>query len=637
MSSVFRCLAIAFAHIPGWLAGQEKLMDTVVVTSSLSVQHERETGRNVVSISGTALSKLPVATVDDALRYLPGIEVQQRGPAGSQADFIIRGGTFQQVLVLIDGVRINDPLTGHFNGYIPIPLAEIERIEVLKGVASSIHGSDAVGGVINIITKTGNHSAQAKKHRIQAGVEAGELGLFNTQAWWRMRTEKSSLSAGFFSQNATGPRLRGTSGYFHNSAGTVGFSHSFDTDTRLSVRSAFDLRDFNAQNFYTTFLSDTAKERVRSHWHQLNFRRQKGEGVLNIDAAFKALEDRYSFRPVSIPNQNRTRMFISQAFYTFPAGERTRLTAGVQYIHQSIRSNDRGDHSLPHAAAYLIASHRLRGPLHINESLRLEWDGNYGFVLVPQLNLSWTRGRFTLRGSAGKGIRDADFTERYNNFNKTLVTGGRIGNPDLRTERSWSYEAGGDYRIVPWMTASATVFHRSQRDLIDWTPTPYAMMPNQANLIPTGSYALATNLSSVTTTGLEFDLRMEKSLDVKSRILLTNGLLLLDSESDGKTPSFYLSSHARFLLNTSAMWQTGRFALSVTSLYKRRNPQSDAALQATVSRSYWLLNLRARYDVTSAGSHLFVQAHNLGDVSYSDLLGARMPGRWLSAGLQLSF
>jgi iron complex outermembrane receptor protein len=85
------------------------------------------------------------------------------------------------------------------------------------------------------------------------------------------------------------------------------------------------------------------------------------------------------------------------------------------------------------------------------------------------------------------------------------------------------------------------------------------------------------------------------------------------------------------------MWQSGRFALSVTSLYKRRNPQTEAALQAKISRSYWLVNLRARYDVTPAGSHLFVQAHNIGDVAYSDLLGARMPGRWLSGGLQLSF
>ncbi|HRF24346.1 MAG TPA: TonB-dependent receptor plug domain-containing protein, partial [Chitinophagaceae bacterium] len=87
-------------------------------------------------------------------RYLPGVEVQQRGPQGSQSDIVLRGGTFQQVLVIIDGIKLNDPLTGHFNSYIPINTDEIERIEILKGAASAIYGSEAVGGVINIITKT---------------------------------------------------------------------------------------------------------------------------------------------------------------------------------------------------------------------------------------------------------------------------------------------------------------------------------------------------------------------------------------------------------------------------------------------------------------------------------------------------
>ena len=99
-------------------------------------------------------SKLPVHSIDDLLRYVPGIEIQARGPMGAQSDIVLRGGTFQQVLVIVDGIRINDPLTGHFNSYIPIAPSEIDRIEILKGASSAIYGSDAVGGVIHIITKT---------------------------------------------------------------------------------------------------------------------------------------------------------------------------------------------------------------------------------------------------------------------------------------------------------------------------------------------------------------------------------------------------------------------------------------------------------------------------------------------------
>jgi vitamin B12 transporter len=95
-----------------------------------------------------------VQSLDELLRYVPGVEVQARGPMGAQSDLVLRGGTFQQVLVVLDGLRLNDPITGHFSSYIPIAPAEIERIEILKGASSALYGSDAVGGVVHIITKT---------------------------------------------------------------------------------------------------------------------------------------------------------------------------------------------------------------------------------------------------------------------------------------------------------------------------------------------------------------------------------------------------------------------------------------------------------------------------------------------------
>jgi iron complex outermembrane receptor protein len=77
--------------------------------------------------------------------------------------------------------------------------------------------------------------------------------------------------------------------------------------------------------------------------------------------------------------------------------------------------------------------------------LRLDWDENYGWIAVPQFNLSWTPAKFTYRFAAGRSFRDADFTERYNNYNKALVTGGSIGNPALKSESSWNIEAGADF------------------------------------------------------------------------------------------------------------------------------------------------------------------------------------------------
>ncbi|HMR83910.1 MAG TPA: TonB-dependent receptor plug domain-containing protein, partial [Niabella sp.] len=158
---------------------QEQTLDPITVTSSLAEKRISETGRNITIIRGDDISKLPVHSLDELLKYIPGVEVQMRGPQGSQSDISMRGGTFQQVLVILDGLRLNDPNTGHFSAYIPITPAQIERIEVPKGASAAIYGSDAVGGVINIITKS-FRPGQKNTRALQAQVSAGEYNLVNT-------------------------------------------------------------------------------------------------------------------------------------------------------------------------------------------------------------------------------------------------------------------------------------------------------------------------------------------------------------------------------------------------------------------------------------------------------------------------
>ena len=137
-------------------------LDPVLISSSMQQKRIRETGRNISVLTKDDIKNIPANSLDELLRFVPGIEVQQRGPQGAQSDLIIRGGTFQQVLVVIDGMRANEPLTGHFNSYIPIHPEEIERIEVIKGAAAAIFGPDAVGGVIHVITKAFTHNFGTK-------------------------------------------------------------------------------------------------------------------------------------------------------------------------------------------------------------------------------------------------------------------------------------------------------------------------------------------------------------------------------------------------------------------------------------------------------------------------------------------
>lgn len=112
---------------------------------------------------------------------------------GAQSNITIRGGTFQQVLIILDGIRLNDPLTGHFNSYIPIAPAEIERIEILKGASSAVYGTEAVGGVVHIITKTFAGKKLKDGYKANAQLTAGEFGLLNIQAGAGFHKNKTTV------------------------------------------------------------------------------------------------------------------------------------------------------------------------------------------------------------------------------------------------------------------------------------------------------------------------------------------------------------------------------------------------------------------------------------------------------------
>ena len=614
------------------LAQNTQLSD-VVVTASMLPQQEKETGRNIVSIKGSSLQNLPISSIDELLKYLPGIETQQRGPAGTQSNIIIRGGTFQQVLVIIDGIRINDPLTGHFNSYIPLHPEDINRIEIIKGAASAIYGSDAIGGVVNIIT---NGLQQKNNHKLSVGSKWGSYNSRSNNVWWGVQKEKWKLSVSSQQNKADGENLRGTTGYYNNSFYAANFNYTFTSDWKLHILYAYDSRNFNAQNFYTTFKSDTASEIVKSNWTQMSLSKQYTHKIVKFDVAYKNLSDRFRFNPAGSFNENKTSLFVAQGSVQFTRNPNHQVVTGAQWIHKKIRSNDRGNHELAHGAAFLIATHKLPKNIFINESLRIDWDQSYGWIIIPQVNGSWVNGNLTTRVSIGKGVRDADFTERYNNYNKSLVTGGSMGNPYLQAEKSWSYELGADYRMGSNFKWGATVFIRDQNNLIDWTPTPYPMMPRQSNLVITGNYSLATNVSSVKTQGIETDLAYNKKWGEDYEINCTSGLVWLSSTSPNKTPSFYISSHARFLWNEQIVFRARQLQLSVNSVYKIRNAQTASAINAALSENYFLVNSKFSYLTTKRKGTIFVEVSNLTNTKYSDLLGAIMPGRWICAGFQLN-
>ncbi len=615
---------------------QQAELDPITVTASLHPVSANTTGRNITVISGESISKFPVNSIDELLRYLPGLEVQARGPMGAQSDIVLRGGTFQQVLVVLDGIRLNDPNTGHFNSYIPIAPSEIERIEVLKGASSAIYGTEAVGGVIHIITKTFASKGKADGKQISAQGVVGEYGLWNAQVGGYLKKGKTAVAAGAISNNATGQLQRGTRGFFYNNTLSGSVSHSFSENLQLSFRSAYDSRDFAAQNFYTTFASDTAKEKVTSLWNHLKLAYQKGKHQLSFDVGHKHVKDEFTFNSASLPNLNKSQLLQALAVHSYQFKEDLSITSGAQWVNKQISSNDRGNHQLDQVGAFVLLNKSFNENLFINPAIRVDYHERAGWEVIPQVNVAYKLPHWQLRASAGKTTRDADFTERFNNYNRARVTSGSIGNPDLTAERSTSYEAGVDYLGIKNLRISSTFFQRFNTDLVDWVPTPFEQMPRTSNLVPTGRYALAKNIAKVTSTGFETDVKYVHQLSKKQQLFAMLGLVWINSESSDAVPSFYISSHARFLTNFNVEYRFNRFSVSVAGLYKQRGIMQASAINATLSKEYFVLNTKLQAMLVN-GLNAFVQVDNLLDENYSDLLGSQMPGRWLMGGLRFNF
>jgi iron complex outermembrane receptor protein len=611
-------------------------LNPVSVTSSRLEQKANETGRNITVLDGKMFQQLPVHSLDELLKYVPGVEVQSRGPMGAQSDIVLRGGTYQQVLVLLDGLKINDPTTGHFNSYIPVAPTEIDRIEILRGPAAATYGAEAVGGVINVITKTFNRYTDSSSTHGLIKVTAGEYKYSGTDAGVRITGKTANGSIGWLNNNTAGQLLRGNNrGYLYNNTLSGSIAFKLSNNWQLSLRSSFDSRDFAAQNFYTTFASDTATEKVTSIWNQVQLKKQGVHGNQQFDAVYKTSTDNYLFNEASVANENKSNYVLVQYINNHKFSESISTSAGAQLSERTIRSNDRGNHTTGQAALFgtmLYSKMNWR----VGASLRGDYDGNYGFALLPQANVSYIFPNVTLRANVGRAVRSADFTERYNNYNKSLVKSGSIGNPDLTAEKSWSYEAGATVRLGNYFKLSATAFYRNQNDVIDWTTTKYADMPRQNNLDVAGTYALAKNIKEVKTKGVEVELTYQKMIAVHQNLYINVGATFMRSSSNDSIPSFYIIAHAKTLVQGTLMYSFKGFSLALNTLYKERNVLLAKGINAEVSSSYFLVNARLGYQFNKTFS-VFASCNNIGDITYSDLLGSKMPQRWLTGGASFAF
>ena len=243
-----------------------------------------------------------------------------------------------------------------------------------------------------------------------------------------------------------------------------------------------------------------------------------------------------------------------------------------------------------------------------------------------------------VRGSVGRSIRAADYTERYVSNNLMNLTPGRsLGNPDLLAESGWSEEIGIDYSLTRNWQLKATAFARQSANLIDFVSTNEAAIGSVSeigSLQEGANYFFARNITDVNTNGFEFESVLFADLN-KAKLQWNLGYTFLDTSNEEDVVSVYISSHARHLVTTQFLLSGKHLELGVTGLYKQRNELIATGIATVLEEDYTVWNARLGVRLTD-NFGLNLQLQNVFNEQYQNILGAQMPSRWFLGGVKWS-
>lgn len=640
-------------------------LDSIDVTASRITTTISESGKNVSVITQADIQEMPVQSVDDLLRSLPGVNINGRAGFGVQADVGVRGSTFSQVMFLLDNTPLNDPLTAHFNTNIPVALSEIAQIELIRGPASTSYGADAVGGVVHIKTKTYMmkeiEAGEKLQTRTNVDVSAGENALRILDATAGVAKKNIRFSTSFRSASSDGEQYQNP-GFEQGVSSQENYNSYFDmmnlsaalavdlgTNWNWYVRSGIENRDFNARYFYTRSIYDESVEDIDSRWALTSLTYENGNHRSEVNASYRQVEDIFDFNSTISPaNVHETDLLFLNASHQYELSSDQlsslsgslnfmRFMIGGQVMNKEIVSTDRGDHETTSWGIYGIHNMSFESGLSVTSSLRMQFDPISDLSVLPQVSAAYDAGSIVVRTSIGRAVREGDFTERYISSEIPNLTPGRnIGNPDLLPEESTTFDLGLDITPTNNLLISPTFFYRSSSNLIDYALTNSSAINNANNLLPNEDYFYASNISESDVIGVEFISALTNKLTSNSNLRTEAGYTYIKTESDGNTVSRYIANHPSHQLSLNLSLNAGDITLQTLSKYNVRSAQSDALINADVPDEYFVTDLRVAYKPFGGRIQLYTQVLNLTDTQYQEILGAPLPGRWLLGGVKYS-
>ncbi len=619
-------------------------LEGVSVSGSRVPLSLNQSARMVTVLDTLQIRSAPVQTVNDLLKYAVGVDVRQRGAMGVQTDIGIRGGSFDQIAVLLNGINISDPQTGHLAMDLPVDLGEIDRIEILEGPAGRVYGTSSLVGAINIVTRTEERSGADIR------LEGGSFGSFSAGI-------RAGLATGRWNNQVSASYGR-SDGYSRNAAGRLNadfrtvkafYQGGYDSPrTQLRWHLGLSAKDYGANTFYSaryddqfehglkTFAALQAETRGRLHFQPKLYWNHSDDRF----ELFRGDESRVPF------NYHRTDVLGANlgGWFDSPLGK---TAFGTELRREGILSTTLGEALEQGRAIRGTERDYTRGLKRTHLSFYLEHNvvlqrftasaglaavRNTGidmpFQFYPGADLSVRIGRYwKAYASANSSLRMPTFTELY------YSVGGHAADKQLRPERMQAYELGIKY-LHSGISAVASLYHHRGRDMIDWIKD-----------LSQGEDALWTsvNHTRINTLGEELSLRLSPGILLGRPDFFVRSFnaayshIRQDKQLEAQLQSRYAMEYLRHKLVLQADFRLGsKLSLDLSYRWQDRvgnyEAFADGVSQGTVAyKPYSLLDARLSWE--SGDWTLFLDGNNLLNRIYYDHGNIPQPGCWLRGGI----
>ena len=575
----------------------DQLLDEVIISSSKINLPFSKNFRTIKIISSNEIQQIPANNVSDLLQQVTGIDVRRRGAGGVQGDLYIRGGGFDQTLLLVDGMKMDDAQTGHHTLNMILPLYLIERIEIIKGPAARIFGQNAFNGAINIVTKD---------FVSQRG--AVEMNL-NELSYGSFEQKNISLSTKISGENInslisySGNR---SDGYRHNTdfkKNNYFIKTSFNTNNKpIDVLVSFNENKFGANGFYASPSATEQYEETQASLFGISTTINSENLSITPKLYWRRGQDEYIYirdNPSVYRNLHKTNKVSAELSGSY-FSDLGVTGFGIDLSTVNISSNNLGEHK--RTTVNLFADHTFKlmdNKLMVSPGIAFSYFSDLSFHSFPGLDLGYNlNSNFKLYSNIGKTYRIPTYTDLYYSDRTT------IGNENLNPESAISTEFGVKYDTSN-VKFTASFFNRNAKNIIDYAKE------NEEDLWK------AVNIGSLSSNGYEFDF----SYSFKSSNTLSNA----NSISIGYTKikdNNYVSNinFSRYSLNSLKHHLASNLNLnyikninhSIVFKYAERSDKSN----------YSVLDSKIMFKKS-----IFIYINNILNEQYSETNLVPMPGR----------